>query len=93
MATEKDKWIARILGSAEDIRGLHAPAHLFPRILDTIENQERDVVKLSFGQVRIALAAACILALLNVGILLMADRSAPSPGSAYIESYDLNLYK
>ncbi|MDF3077027.1 MAG: hypothetical protein K0S09_916 [Sphingobacteriaceae bacterium] len=93
MDKEREQWVARVLDSAEEVKGLHAPGHLFPRILESVQKGENEVVKLPLGQIRIALAAACILVLLNVGILLTAKRIAPTDSSNYIESYDLNLYK
>lgn len=88
---DQETWIADIVTSGEEIRSKKAPEHLLEGILKSTRNPQPAIIPLK--QLKIALAAASILAVLNIGILLSARGEKKIADSvANIESYDLSIY-
>jgi len=93
MESEKDKWINEILESAGQLQNMHAPEGLLDKINQRLLEPEESLVPLK--QVRIALAAAAALIIINAGILLSANaKGIEKKQGRYevAESYNFNFY-
>ncbi len=91
---EKDKlWIDKILAAGNELRSLQAPDHLFEKIQEAKNRPELHLQALSIYQLRAALVAAIIFAVLNIGVLFYASSQPKVTQSAYsIDDHNFNIY-
>ena len=96
MKSNKDKWIAGVLGSLEGSKRAVPPPELFGRIQQKIASPEAKIVPI--GRYRLAAAAAVLLLVLNVWVL---HQYSQAPGFTSSEQVtdssqslisDFNLY-
>ena len=96
MKSDKDKWIAGVLGSLEGGKRAVPPTELFARSQQKIAKPEAKIVPI--GSYRFAAAAAVLLLVLNVFVL---HQYSKAPGSYTNEQVtvsseslisDFNLY-